>query len=155
MTQDRPVRKAIPADFNSYMDAYIKFATTENDSSREYTFTGDEVWNQQQQLSKFYSYSPDNGYFVKDAKLPLTNDDSVAIYTSIGSFNYSYNGLQDHEGGICIARDARIGISASLYNAKGTLEGVQLVYELANPLSIQLYETELVNAVTALGDSSH
>ena len=36
MAQDRPVRKAIPADFNSYMDAYIKFATTENDSSREY-----------------------------------------------------------------------------------------------------------------------
>ena len=23
MAQDRPVRKAIPADFNSYMDAYI------------------------------------------------------------------------------------------------------------------------------------
>ena len=36
MAQDRPVRKAIPADFNSYMDAYIKFATTENNSSREY-----------------------------------------------------------------------------------------------------------------------
>ena len=36
MAQDRPVRKTIPADFNSYMDAYIKFATTENDSSREY-----------------------------------------------------------------------------------------------------------------------
>ena len=33
MAQDRPVRKAILADFNSYMDAYIKFATTENGSS--------------------------------------------------------------------------------------------------------------------------
>ena len=36
MAQDRPVRKAIPTDFNAYMDAYIKFAATENDSSREY-----------------------------------------------------------------------------------------------------------------------
>lgn len=36
MNQDTPIRKAIPADFNSYMDAYIKFATTGNSSSREY-----------------------------------------------------------------------------------------------------------------------
>lgn len=36
MAKDEPIRKAIPADFNSYMEAYIKFATTENDSSREY-----------------------------------------------------------------------------------------------------------------------
>lgn len=36
MNQDSPIRKAIPEDFSSYMDAYIKFATTENDSSREY-----------------------------------------------------------------------------------------------------------------------
>lgn len=36
MNQDTPVRKEIPADFNSYMDAYIRFATTENGSSREY-----------------------------------------------------------------------------------------------------------------------
>ena len=36
MKQDNPVRKIIPDDFNSYMDAYIKFATKENVSSREY-----------------------------------------------------------------------------------------------------------------------
>ena len=36
MKQDNPVRKTIPADFNSYMDAYIKFATKENSTSREY-----------------------------------------------------------------------------------------------------------------------
>lgn len=37
MNQEMPIRKVIPTDFNSYMDAYIKFTTTENDSSREYT----------------------------------------------------------------------------------------------------------------------
>lgn len=37
MGVDDPIRKAIPADFNSYMKAYIEFATKENDSSREYT----------------------------------------------------------------------------------------------------------------------
>lgn len=36
MNEDYPIRKAIPKDFNSYMEAYIKFATTENDSSREH-----------------------------------------------------------------------------------------------------------------------
>lgn len=36
MAQDVPIRKAIPTDFNSYMEAYIRFATIENDSSREY-----------------------------------------------------------------------------------------------------------------------
>ena len=36
MGQDAPIRKAIPADFNSYVEAYIRFATTENDSLREY-----------------------------------------------------------------------------------------------------------------------
>ncbi len=37
MNQDMPIRKDIPVDFNTYMDAYIKFATTENGASREYT----------------------------------------------------------------------------------------------------------------------
>ena len=37
MGVDEPIRKVIPIDFNSYMDAYIEFATKENDSSREYT----------------------------------------------------------------------------------------------------------------------
>ena len=36
MNQDNPIRKNIPEDFNSYMDVYIRFATSENDSSREY-----------------------------------------------------------------------------------------------------------------------
>ena len=36
MNQDVPIRKTIPADFNSYMHDYIEFATTKNDSSREY-----------------------------------------------------------------------------------------------------------------------
>ena len=37
MNQEMPIRKEIPVDFNSYIDAYIQFATAENDSSREYT----------------------------------------------------------------------------------------------------------------------
>lgn len=36
MDKDTPIRKQIPVDFNSYMEAYIKFATSENDSSRDY-----------------------------------------------------------------------------------------------------------------------
>lgn len=36
LNQDFPISKAIPEDFFDYMDAYVKFATTENDSSREY-----------------------------------------------------------------------------------------------------------------------
>lgn len=35
MSQDAPIKKVIPTDFNSYMNAYIDFATKENDSSRE------------------------------------------------------------------------------------------------------------------------
>lgn len=37
MNQDMPIRKSIPSDFSSYMEAYIKFATKDNDTSREYT----------------------------------------------------------------------------------------------------------------------
>lgn len=36
MKQDMPVRKEIPYDFNSYIEAYIQFATTGNDSIRSY-----------------------------------------------------------------------------------------------------------------------
>lgn len=36
MSQGTPIKKNIPADFNSYVEAYIKFATEDNDSSREY-----------------------------------------------------------------------------------------------------------------------
>ena len=37
LASENPVNKEIPEDFNSYMESYIKFATGENPSSREYT----------------------------------------------------------------------------------------------------------------------
>lgn len=37
LNQDEPIRKDIPSDFSSYMQSYIEFATTSNDTSREYT----------------------------------------------------------------------------------------------------------------------
>ena len=37
MKLDDPIRKQIPSDFGSYMESYIQFATSSNDTSREYT----------------------------------------------------------------------------------------------------------------------
>lgn len=37
LSAENPVNKVIPEDFDSYMESYIRFAATENPSSREYT----------------------------------------------------------------------------------------------------------------------
>jgi hypothetical protein len=36
LAKDSPIRKKIPSDFTTFMDAYVEFATTENKNSREY-----------------------------------------------------------------------------------------------------------------------
>ena len=101
-----------------------------------YVFSGSEVWTRQGTTAKYYSSAPDGGHFVRDtAKLPTDNNSSVPILTSIGSFNQSYNELQNHPYTMCIANDGRIGIHETLY---GLMEGVQLVYELATPTTYQL-----------------
>ena len=37
MNRDAPIKKEIPEDFDPYMDAYMEFATSENNSLREYS----------------------------------------------------------------------------------------------------------------------
>ena len=37
MDADEPIRKEIPSDFGPYLESYIEFATTSNDTSRKYT----------------------------------------------------------------------------------------------------------------------
>ena len=34
---DEPIRKDIPSDFESFIQSYIEYATSTNDTSREYT----------------------------------------------------------------------------------------------------------------------
>lgn len=109
-----------------------------------YTFAGDEAWTLQSGQyggTKYYS----TAYLVRStAKLPADNSKSVPILTSIGEFNYSYNVIHTHPYSMCIAADGRIGIEGNLYNPNGdTLKDVQLVYELATPLTYQLSPQEV------------
>lgn len=102
-----------------------------------YTFAGDEVWNVQPGSDSRKYYSRD--YIMQDiALLPISNSYAVPIKTSIGDFSRPYNSIQNYDNEICIAADGRFGISASLKEDSNTLQGVQVVYELAEPLTIQL-----------------
>lgn len=109
-----------------------------------YTITGSERWNTNSfNINRYYSIA----YLLRGiAKLPVDNNSSVPIQTSIGNFNDSYNSMQYTNGKMCIATDGRIGINANLYDLYGgteVLKDVQIVYELATPITIQLTPAEI------------
>ena len=114
-----------------------------------YTFTGNEGWTRQQTMNKYYTSSPNSGYFVRDAKLPANNNSSVPISTDVGEFNIAYNRLHNNPDGMCIATDARIGIHSNLYTGSGTLQGVTLHYELKNYITVQLTGQEIQSLLGA------
>ena len=119
-----------------------------------YTFTGNETWQHQvvggSELDKYFTIAPNSGYLVPDAKVPRDNTYAVPIRTSIGEFNRSYYTLQYNPYEMCIAADHRIGIHSTLYTGAGTLQGVQMYYELATPIPFTFPPTEVS---TSKGDN--
>ena len=106
-----------------------------------YTFTGSESWTTNaNNVNRYYT----TAYLLRNiAKLPADNNHSVPICTSIGEFNQSYYSMTNTTGKICIAADGRIGINSDLYTGTGTLEGVQIVYELVSPVTYQITPADI------------
>jgi hypothetical protein len=113
-----------------------------------YNFTGSEVWNAQSGYAKYYSLD----YILRDlAKLPPNNYQSVPIKTAIGDYNVPYANLHAYTHSMCIAEDGRIGITSDLYSGEGTLAGVWLYYELANPITLSITSQDIP---TLLGNNN-
>ena len=78
MHQDDPIRKQIPSDFVSFMQSYIQFATSSNDTSREYT-----VRNKNRTvvscLSDLFSDVLKQGDVITDPGIPDAMADSIAL----------------------------------------------------------------------------
>ena len=109
-----------------------------------YTFSGNEAWTLQSGSYGGVKYYSTSYLVASSAKLPADNSKSVPIITSIGFFNYSYNQLHTHPYAMCIAADGRVGIEGNLYNPNGdTLKDVQMVYELATPIEVDLTPTQI------------
>ncbi len=78
LNQAMPVRKTIPADFNSYIEAYIEFATTENNYSREYNPI-DSKRTVLYCISSIYIDALNQGDAITDASALNDFSDSIAL----------------------------------------------------------------------------
>lgn len=78
LNQDEPVRKEIPSDFGSFMQSYIEFATSTNDTSREYTVR-DKNRTVVSCLSDLFSDVLKQGDIVTDSSVIDAMADSIAL----------------------------------------------------------------------------
>lgn len=78
LNQDEPVRKDIPSDFGSFMQSYIEFATSSNDTSREYTVR-DKNRTVVSCLSDLFGDVLKQGDVVTDPSVPDAMSDSIAL----------------------------------------------------------------------------
>ncbi|MBQ8306772.1 MAG: hypothetical protein IJX90_11220 [Blautia sp.] len=78
LNQDEPVRKDIPSDFGSFMQSYIEFATSSNDTTREYTVR-DKNRTVVSCLSDLFCDVLKQGDIVTDPVVPDSMSDSIAL----------------------------------------------------------------------------
>lgn len=78
MNQDDPIRKQIPSDFGSFMQSYIEFATSSNDTSREYTVR-DKNRTVVSCLSDLFSDVLKQGEVIMESDIPDSMSDSIAL----------------------------------------------------------------------------
>lgn len=78
MEADEPIRKRIPSDFESYMESYIKFATTANDTSREY-MVKDKNRTVVSCVSDLFLDVIHQGDVITEPDLPDSMSDSIAL----------------------------------------------------------------------------
>ena len=78
LNQDEPVRKDIPSDFESFIQSYIEFATSSNDTSREYAVR-DKSRTVVSCLSDLFSDVLRQGDLVEDPNIPDAMSDSIAL----------------------------------------------------------------------------
>ena len=76
--QDEPVRKSIPSDFGSFIQSYIGFATSSNDTSREYAVR-DKNRTVVSCLTDLFSDVLKQGDVVADLAVPDMMSDSIAL----------------------------------------------------------------------------
>ncbi len=78
MNQDNPIRKQIPSDFGSFMQSYIEFATSSNDTSREYTVR-DKNRTVVSCLSELFRDVLKQGGVITESDFPDSMSDSIAL----------------------------------------------------------------------------
>ncbi len=78
LNQDEPVRKDIPSDFESFMQSYIEFATSSNDTSREYTVR-DKNRTVVSCLSDLFGDVLKQGDVITDPSVSDSMSDSIAL----------------------------------------------------------------------------
>lgn len=78
VNQDEPVRKEIPSDFGSFMQSYIEFATSSNDTTREYTVR-DKNRTVVSCVSDLFSDVLKQGDIITEPDVPDTMSDSIAL----------------------------------------------------------------------------
>lgn len=78
LDQDEPVRKVIPSDFESFIQSYIEFATSSNNTSREYT-ARDKNRTVVSCLSDLFGEVQKQGDVIKDSSVPDAMSDSIAL----------------------------------------------------------------------------
>ena len=78
LNQDEPVRKDIPSDFESFIQSYIEYATSTNDTSREYTVR-DKNRTVVSCLSDIFSDVLKQGDTITDLNVSDAMSDSIAL----------------------------------------------------------------------------
>ena len=75
---DEPIRKDIPSDFESFIQSYIEYATSTNDTSREYTVR-DKNRTVVSCLSDIFSDVLKQGDIITDLNVSDAMSDSIAL----------------------------------------------------------------------------
>lgn len=78
MEADDPIRKEIPSDFGPYLESYIEFATTSNDTSRKYTVQ-DKNRTVVSCISDLFVDVLRQGDIITDSDVPNAMADSIAL----------------------------------------------------------------------------
>ncbi len=78
LNQEEPVRKDIPSDFGAFMQSYIEFVTSSNDTSREYTVR-DKNRTVVSCLNELFGDVLRQGDMVTDLSVPDAMSDSIAF----------------------------------------------------------------------------
>jgi len=78
MEADDPIRKEIPSDFGPYMESYIEFATTSNDTSRQYTVK-DKNRTVVSCVSDLYTDALRQGDVITESDVQDAMADSIAL----------------------------------------------------------------------------
>ena len=78
LSQNEPIRKDIPSDFESFIHAYIEFATASNDTSREYTVR-DKNRTVVSCISDLFNDALEQEDVITNHEVPDSVSDSIAL----------------------------------------------------------------------------